>query len=75
MSIFKYLHHFFGEDFIIEFLIYLKNWLVFKGLLILDLSYFKIKDKTKINPERVKEILVNRLSFVFLDKLGGNGRE
>jgi hypothetical protein len=53
--------------------VYLKGKLNFKGILVLDLSYWKLKGNVKLGPERIKDILTNRLSFVFLEKVGGNG--
>lgn len=73
LSIFKNFDHFLGSDFIEDFLRYIKKRLIFKGILILDLSYWKVKEKTKINPDKIKSLLVENLSFIFLDKVGGKG--
>lgn len=73
MSIFKHLDRFLGENFIYDFLVYLKGKLTFKGILVLDFSYWKLKGNQKLNPERIKDILVSRLSFIFIDKVGGIG--
>ncbi len=75
LSIFKYLYHFFGQNFIEEFLIYIKRRITFKGLLVLDLSFWKVKQNTNISVDKIKDILINKLSFVFLDKVGEIGKD
>ena len=58
LSIFKHFDQFLGESFINDFLLYLKRRVTFKGLLILDLSYWKIKSSSRVSPDKIREILV-----------------